>query len=191
MTIKDKSVANFLAGKINFFSALSQVYNSFGDDRAETCKFMLDDLTDLAKILPSSSAGDPTLSGSQSALPRSAFALVIEVSAEFSVRIFRTRESAEEAERKFREGHQEFIDYGEISSDVINISQILDVPENGEDQPKIFHFCVYACGYDFQILLDPSEAGLASIRKKFEIRHGDHLLDYLVGTGITCFPQSP
>ncbi|WP_297534860.1 hypothetical protein [Nitrobacter sp.] len=177
--------------KIQFHSALSQAYSGFGDARAELSKFMLDQLTELAETLPRASTSGTNERGSQSGLPKTAFALVIEVASEFSVRIFRAREPAEDAERKFRDGHQELVEYGEISSDVIDISQIMNEHCRSEDPPTVFYFRVYSFGDDFQILLDPSEAGLASARTNFELRHGDHLLDYLVGTGITCFPQSP
>ena len=177
--------------KVKFFSSLADTYKRFGDPREMPMQFVVDDLGEMLET-PFVGPSQPhdTKVTFQNRNKSVAYALILEVAAEFDVRLYETKEAAETAEAKFRAGHLELISYGEVSTDVVEIAPILDEKLENPDAHHIAHFFVYGTDGDFNLCLHWNRENRDRSLRCFRSRDQSDVDEYIIGTGMVHLPTS-
>jgi hypothetical protein len=182
-----EGLIEFLEGKIEVFSRLTSLYEGSGDARAHITASIIRDLEEVSKAVASRSHRDePSGLPEQPTGESSRFALIIEVAAEFTVRLYRTREEAENAYHAFRENNESMFYDGEISADVVEINS-LELQRAGIFTPGLAYF--YACGLEGRIDISffPDKSRRDNAIRDF--RDGDEYDpdEHLIGSGAVFF----
>lgn len=177
--------------KVKFFSSLADTYRRFDDLREVPMQFVADDLSEIMRTISigSEHSFDTNMNIQERNKPVD-YALILEVAAEFDVRLYETKEAAETAEAKFRASHLELISYGEVSTDVVEIAPILDEKLENPDAHHIAHFFVYGTDGDFNLSLHWNRENRDRSLRCFRSRDQSDVDEYIIGTGMVHLPTS-
>lgn len=177
----------FLEGKRKVFSRLTGLYEGNGHNSAYLTESFAQDLEEISNAVASWS-DQKKISGqreeAEGDLGR--FALIIEVAAEFTVSLYRTKEAAEKAEIAFREYNEDLIFDGEVSSDVVELTST-EVVRSGLSPNHFVYF--FACGFDGRIDISffPDKMRRDSALNDFQGTDEYDPDEYLVGSGVVFF----